>query len=125
MAIMKVADGRFLESSREVAKHYPGIKYNEVIVDNCFMQLVSKPHQFDSSRIFHLINLMLYLTNSIFDCFNSRTLDYASLSDCRTCQLQFAPHSLFAHCKETTERGILSNFFACPEVLFSMNRCAI
>jgi isocitrate dehydrogenase (NAD+) len=45
--IMKLADGLFLESSREVAKKYPGIKYNEIIVDNCCMQLVSKPEQFD------------------------------------------------------------------------------
>ncbi|CAM6066891.1 unnamed protein product [Sphagnum tenellum] len=45
--IMKLADGLFLESCREVAKKYPVIKYNEVIVDNCCMQLVSKPQQFD------------------------------------------------------------------------------
>ncbi|XP_057529165.1 isocitrate dehydrogenase [NAD] regulatory subunit 3, mitochondrial-like isoform X2 [Amaranthus tricolor] len=45
--IMKLADGLFLESCREVAKKYPGIKYNEIIVDNCCMQLVSKPEQFD------------------------------------------------------------------------------
>ncbi|CAN6452378.1 unnamed protein product [Victoria cruziana] len=45
--IMKLADGLFLESCREVAKNYPGIKYNEIIVDNCCMQLVSKPEQFD------------------------------------------------------------------------------
>ncbi|WVZ11342.1 hypothetical protein V8G54_015872 [Vigna mungo] len=45
--IMKLADGLFLESCREVATRYPGIKYNEIIVDNCCMQLVSKPEQFD------------------------------------------------------------------------------
>ncbi|KAI9127632.1 hypothetical protein K1719_000625 [Acacia pycnantha] len=45
--IMKLADGLFLESCREVASKYPGIKYNEIIVDNCCMQLVSKPEQFD------------------------------------------------------------------------------
>lgn len=45
--IMKLADGLFLESCREVAKNYPGIKYSEIIVDNCCMQLVSKPEQFD------------------------------------------------------------------------------
>ncbi|XP_002985211.2 isocitrate dehydrogenase [NAD] regulatory subunit 1, mitochondrial isoform X1 [Selaginella moellendorffii] len=45
--IMKLADGLFLESCREVAKKYPGIKYNEIIVDNCCMQLVSRPEQFD------------------------------------------------------------------------------
>lgn len=45
--IMKLADGLFLESCREVAKKYPGITYSEIIVDNCCMQLVSKPEQFD------------------------------------------------------------------------------
>lgn len=45
--IMKLADGLFLESCRSVATKYPGIKYNEIIVDNCCMQLVSKPEQFD------------------------------------------------------------------------------
>nr|VDC73813.1 unnamed protein product [Brassica rapa] len=45
--IMKLADGLFLESCREVAKKYPGITYNEIIVDNCCMQLVAKPEQFD------------------------------------------------------------------------------
>ncbi|KAI8553908.1 hypothetical protein RHMOL_Rhmol05G0052900 [Rhododendron molle] len=45
--IMKLADGLFLESCREVASKYPSIKYNEIIVDNCCMQLVSKPEQFD------------------------------------------------------------------------------
>uniref|UniRef100_A0A1D1YUK3 Isocitrate dehydrogenase [NAD] regulatory subunit 1, mitochondrial n=1 Tax=Anthurium amnicola TaxID=1678845 RepID=A0A1D1YUK3_9ARAE len=45
--IMKLADGLFLESCRKVATKYPGIKYNEIIVDNCCMQLVSKPEQFD------------------------------------------------------------------------------
>ncbi|KAL7237274.1 hypothetical protein ACSBR2_003543 [Camellia fascicularis] len=45
--IMKLADGIFLESCQEVASLYPSIKYNETIVDNCCMQLVSKPEQFD------------------------------------------------------------------------------
>ncbi|KAL0386827.1 UNVERIFIED_CONTAM: Isocitrate dehydrogenase [NAD] regulatory subunit, mitochondrial [Sesamum radiatum] len=45
--IMKLADGLFLESCREVASKYRSIQYNEMIVDNCSMQLVSKPEQFD------------------------------------------------------------------------------
>ncbi|KAL5706192.1 isocitrate dehydrogenase (NAD(+)) [Ranunculus cassubicifolius] len=45
--IMKLADGLFLESCREIAAKYPGIAYNEIIVDNCCMQLVAKPEQFD------------------------------------------------------------------------------
>lgn len=45
--IMKKADGIFLESCQEIAKAWPHIEYEEVIVDNCMMQLVSKPQQFD------------------------------------------------------------------------------
>lgn len=45
--IMKLADGLFLESCREVAAKYPEIQYEEIIVDNCCMQLVSRPEQFD------------------------------------------------------------------------------
>lgn len=35
--IMKFVDGFFLEFCCEVVKNYLGIKYNEVIVDNCCM----------------------------------------------------------------------------------------
>jgi isocitrate dehydrogenase (NAD+) len=45
--IMKLSDGLFLECIRKVAKEYPEIEYREVIVDNCCMQLVMKPQQFE------------------------------------------------------------------------------
>ncbi|XP_046406906.1 isocitrate dehydrogenase [NAD] subunit gamma, mitochondrial-like isoform X4 [Ischnura elegans] len=45
--IMKLSDGLFLETSRKVAKDYPNIQHNDMIIDNCCMQLVSNPHQFD------------------------------------------------------------------------------
>nr|WP_041468557.1 isocitrate dehydrogenase (NAD(+)) [Chloroherpeton thalassium] len=45
--IMKLSDGLFLDCCREVAKNYPDIEYNEIIVDNCAMQLVMNPHRFD------------------------------------------------------------------------------
>ncbi|MGH9396140.1 MAG: isocitrate dehydrogenase (NAD(+)) [Terriglobia bacterium] len=45
--IMKLSDGLFLDSVRKVAKEYPEIEYREVIVDNCCLQLVMKPQQFD------------------------------------------------------------------------------
>ena len=45
--IMKLSDGLFLKSSRAVAREYPDIFYNEVIVDNACMQLVMNPYQFD------------------------------------------------------------------------------
>eukprot|EP00753_Platysulcus_tardus_P002828 PLAT11937.1.p2 GENE.PLAT11937.1~~PLAT11937.1.p2 ORF type:complete len:372 (+),score=162.93 PLAT11937.1:365-1480(+) len=45
--IMKMADGLFLKACRDVAAKYPTIEYDEYIVDNVCMQLVSKPSQFD------------------------------------------------------------------------------
>ncbi|XP_012216857.1 isocitrate dehydrogenase [NAD] subunit gamma, mitochondrial [Linepithema humile] len=45
--IMKLSDGLFLETSRQVAKDYPDIIHNDMIIDNTCMQLVSNPHQFD------------------------------------------------------------------------------
>lgn len=45
--ILKKADGLFLEAFRGVAKDFPEIQTREMIVDNCCMQMVSKPQQFD------------------------------------------------------------------------------
>ncbi|MFN3385066.1 MAG: isocitrate dehydrogenase (NAD(+)) [Candidatus Thermochlorobacter sp.] len=45
--IMKLADGLFLKCCQEVSKDYPEIQYDEVIVDNCCMQLVLNPQRFD------------------------------------------------------------------------------
>lgn len=46
--ILKFTSGLFLEVGREIAKEYEGrIAMNEFIIDNCAMQLVMKPEQFD------------------------------------------------------------------------------
>ena len=45
--IMKYADGLFLRVAREVAKDYPGIEFEDRIVDNMCMQLVVKPDLYD------------------------------------------------------------------------------
>jgi len=45
--IMKLSDGLFLDCCKRVAREYTDIEYSEMIVDNCCMQLVTKPHQFD------------------------------------------------------------------------------
>ena len=45
--IMKTTSGLFLNVAREVAAQYPEIVCNEMIVDNCCMQLVMRPEQFD------------------------------------------------------------------------------
>jgi isocitrate dehydrogenase (NAD+) len=45
--IMKLTDGLFLESSRQIAAEYPDILFDNKIVDNLAMQLVLNPNQFD------------------------------------------------------------------------------
>uniref|UniRef100_A0A8C8D6A4 Isopropylmalate dehydrogenase-like domain-containing protein n=1 Tax=Oncorhynchus tshawytscha TaxID=74940 RepID=A0A8C8D6A4_ONCTS len=42
-----LADGLFLRCCAEVAELYPKIKYNNLIIDSCCMQLVQNPYQFD------------------------------------------------------------------------------
>merc|ERR1711879_39750 len=45
--IMKLGDGMFMRTCDEIAKDYPTIQYENMIVDNTCMQLVSNPWQFD------------------------------------------------------------------------------
>ncbi|ELK27835.1 Isocitrate dehydrogenase [NAD] subunit gamma, mitochondrial [Myotis davidii] len=45
--IMKLGDGLFLQCCKEVAARYPQITFENMIVDNTTMQLVSRPQQFD------------------------------------------------------------------------------
>jgi isocitrate dehydrogenase (NAD+) len=45
--ILKLADGLFLDAFRTAAKEFPELQTREVIVDNCCMQMVSRPRQFD------------------------------------------------------------------------------
>jgi isocitrate dehydrogenase (NAD+) len=46
--ILKMVSGLFLEVGRAIAKEYEGkVEANDMIVDNCAMQLVMRPEQFD------------------------------------------------------------------------------
>src|SRR3984893_341414 len=45
--IMKLTDGLFLDCFREVAKEYPELKSDDVIVDDLAMKLVVRPQEFD------------------------------------------------------------------------------
>lgn len=45
--IMKLSDGLFLECFYNVSKNYPEIEADDKIIDNCCMQLVMRPEQFD------------------------------------------------------------------------------
>ena len=42
-----MADGLFLEAFRATAHDFPELQTREIIVDNCCMQMVSRPMQFD------------------------------------------------------------------------------
>jgi len=45
--IMKLSDGLFLRCCEEISELYPEIEFDTVIVDNCCMQIVSNPYQYD------------------------------------------------------------------------------
>jgi isocitrate dehydrogenase (NAD+) len=45
--ILKLTDGLFLNTARSVAERYPGISFNDRIIDNACMQLVQRPHEYD------------------------------------------------------------------------------
>ncbi|MDO5695399.1 MAG: isocitrate/isopropylmalate family dehydrogenase [Eubacteriales bacterium] len=45
--IMKLTDGLFLDVAREVARDYPQIRLDEVLVDNMCMQLVINPDRYE------------------------------------------------------------------------------
>jgi isocitrate dehydrogenase (NAD+) len=45
--IMKFSDGLFLSTARAVAEQYPDVEFEDRIVDNCCMQLVARPEEYD------------------------------------------------------------------------------
>jgi isocitrate dehydrogenase (NAD+) len=45
--IMKTTSGLFLNTAREIAQEFPDLQHEEMIVDNCAMQLVMNPQRFD------------------------------------------------------------------------------
>src|SRR5690606_6398421 len=45
--IMKLSDGLFLECFNRVGENYPDLEKDDKIIDNCCMQLVMRPEQFE------------------------------------------------------------------------------
>lgn len=45
--ILKLTDGLFLECARKVASEFSDISFGDMLIDNCCMQLVTRPKQFD------------------------------------------------------------------------------
>ena len=46
--ILKCTSGLFLDTGRAIAAKHPEIEFKEMIIDNCAMQLVKNPNQFDT-----------------------------------------------------------------------------
>lgn len=46
--IMKITDGMFLDCFYEVAKEYPDLKVDDIIIDDLCMKLVIRPNEFDT-----------------------------------------------------------------------------
>ena len=44
--ILKITDGMFIETAREISKQYKNIQLEEMIIDNMCMQLVTNPQKF-------------------------------------------------------------------------------
>lgn len=49
--ILKVTDGLFLDTARAVAKAYPGIELEDLLIDNFSQQLVKNPQRFNHSVV--------------------------------------------------------------------------
>lgn len=45
--ICKLSDGLFLDCARKISEKYQNIRFKEILVDNCCMQLVQNPEKFD------------------------------------------------------------------------------
>jgi len=45
--ILRLTDGLFLSIGQNIAKHYPDILFEDIIVDACAMKLVKNPEEFD------------------------------------------------------------------------------
>lgn len=57
--IIKLSDGLFLQCAKELAKEYPDIKHDDIIIDNCCMQIVSNPKQFDVIVTLNLYGMII------------------------------------------------------------------
>ncbi len=45
--VMKLVDGLFLDCCRAAAKAYPGVKYEEMVIDNAMLHMAQDPNRFD------------------------------------------------------------------------------
>ncbi|XP_018331329.1 isocitrate dehydrogenase [NAD] subunit gamma, mitochondrial isoform X2 [Agrilus planipennis] len=57
--ILTLSDGLFLRTVQKVAKKFPEIELNDLLIDNCCMRLVKDPHQFDVLVMPNLYGMIL------------------------------------------------------------------
>jgi len=85
--ILKTSSGLFLNVAREIAKEYPQIEFNEMIVDNTCMQLVMKPEQFD----------VIGANAAIFEAVHGSAPDIAGKGIANPCALLLAAADMLDH----------------------------
>ena len=129
--IMKYTDGLWLETSRQVAKDYTDIEFEDRIVDNMCMQLIQKPELYDVLVLPNLYgdiisDLCAGLigglgvapganigdTGAIFEATHGSAPKYAGQNKVNPCALILSGVLLLRHLGKTTEAGKLENAVA-------------
>ena len=125
--ILKMVSGLFLEVGHEVAAEYQGrVESNDMIVDNCAMQLVVRPEQFDvivttnlfgdilSDEISGLVGGLglapganIGTTASIFEAVHGSAPDIAGKGLANPAALMFAAAMMLEHLGEAPAGGRL------------------
>src|SRR5258705_5744931 len=126
--IMKLTDGLFLECFQEVAKEYPELKSDDVIVDDLAMKLVVRPQEFDvvvltnlqgdiiSDLCAGLLDGLGFAPsanigdrNSIFDAVHGTAPDIAGKNIANPTALLLSGISMIQHVGLTENSGIIEN----------------
>jgi isocitrate dehydrogenase (NAD+) len=129
--IMKFSDGLWLEVSRQVAKNYPEIEFEDRIVDNMCMQLVQKPELYDVLVLPNLYGDILSdlcaglvgglgvapganigLKAAIFEATHGSAPKYKGLNKVNPCALILSGVLMLRHLGKTAEADRLENAVA-------------
>ncbi len=129
--IMKFSDGLWLEVSREVAKDYPDIQFEDRIVDNMCMQLVQKPELYDVLVLPNLYGDIISdlcaglvgglgmapganigLKAAIFEATHGSAPKYKGLNKVNPCALILSGVLMLRHLGKTAEADKLENAVA-------------
>jgi isocitrate dehydrogenase (NAD+) len=129
--IMKFSDGLWLEVSRQVAKDFPDIEFEDRIVDNMCMQLVQKPELYDVLVLPNLYGDIISdlcagligglgvapganigLKAAIFEATHGSAPKYKGLNKVNPCALILSGVLMLRHLGKTAEADKLENAVA-------------